>query len=59
MGSLNQAINAAASDTLVRDRLKHEGAQAISGTPEDFGQALSAELEMWRGVVQKSGMALD
>ncbi|MNL42789.1 Tripartite tricarboxylate transporter family receptor [compost metagenome] len=59
VGSLNQAINAAASDTLVRGRLKHEGAQAISGTPEDFGQALSAELEMWRGVVQKSGMALD
>lgn len=59
VGRLNQAINAAASDTLVRDRLKHEGAQAISGSPEDFGQALSAELEMWRGVVQKSGMALD
>jgi len=43
----------------VRDRLQHEGAQAISGSPEDFGQALSAELALWRGVVQQSGMALD
>ncbi|MBB1624316.1 tripartite tricarboxylate transporter substrate binding protein [Achromobacter sp. UMC71] len=59
VGKLNQAINAAASDTLVRERLQHEGAQAISGSPDDFGQALSAELRMWRGVVQQSGMALD
>ncbi len=59
VGKLNQAINAAASDPLVRDRLQHEGAQAISGSPEYFGQALSAELQMWRGVVQQSGMALD
>lgn len=56
---LNQAINGAASDKQVADRLKHEGAQAISGSPEDFANALSAELEMWQGVVRKSGMALD
>ena len=59
VAKLNQSINAAAADTLVADRLKHEGAQAISGSPDDFGKALAAELEMWQGVVKKSGMALD
>jgi tripartite-type tricarboxylate transporter receptor subunit TctC len=59
VGKLNQAINDAAADKLVADRLKHEGAQAISGSPDDFGKALTAELEMWQGVVKKSGMALD
>ncbi|MNR50080.1 Tripartite tricarboxylate transporter family receptor [compost metagenome] len=59
MGKLNQTINAAAADALVSDRLKHEGAQAISGSPEDFGKALAAELDMWQAVVKKSGMALD
>ncbi|UAN00841.1 tripartite tricarboxylate transporter substrate binding protein [Achromobacter mucicolens] len=59
VGKLNQAINDAAADKLVADRLKHEGAQAISGSPDDFGKALAAELEMWQGVVKKSGMKLD
>ncbi len=59
VGKLNQSINDAAADALVSDRLKHEGAQAISGSPDDFGKALAAELEMWQGVVKKSGMALD
>jgi len=59
VGRLNQAINDAAADKLVADRLKHEGAQAISGSPGDFGKALAAELEMWQGVVKKSGMKLD
>ncbi|AHV94867.1 tripartite tricarboxylate transporter substrate binding protein [Bordetella holmesii] len=59
IGKLNAAINDAAADKLVADRLRHEGAQAIRGTPDDFGQALATELQMWQGVVKQSGMALD
>lgn len=59
VATLNKAINDAAADSRVADRLKHEGAQAISGSPEDFGKALAEELAMWREVVKKSGFSLD
>ncbi len=56
---LNDAINEAAADPRVKDRLTHEGAQTFRGTAQDFGQALGAELAMWREVVQKAGVKLD
>ncbi|OZI74496.1 tripartite tricarboxylate transporter substrate binding protein [Bordetella genomosp. 12] len=59
IAKLNQSINDAAADKLLAERLSHEGAQAIRGTPEEFAEALAAELQMWQGVVKQSGMALD
>jgi tripartite-type tricarboxylate transporter receptor subunit TctC len=59
VAQLNKAIHAATADELVSERLKHEGAQAMTGSPEDFGQALAAELEMWQGVVKNSGLVLN
>ncbi|MBO1110904.1 tripartite tricarboxylate transporter substrate binding protein [Bordetella petrii] len=56
---LNQAVNAAAADDLVRRRLTNEGATLYPGKPEDFGRALSVELALWRGVVRQSGIRLD
>ncbi|WP_459615485.1 tripartite tricarboxylate transporter substrate binding protein [Bordetella sp. 2513F-2] len=56
---LNREINAAAGAKLVHERLVHEGADTLSGSPADFAQALAAELDMWRGVVKRSGMTLD
>lgn len=48
---LNLATNEIAKDQLISDRLKHEGAEVVTGTPEDFGQMLKQELTMWRSVV--------
>jgi len=56
---LNQAVNEAAAADLVRQRLTNEGADLYAGKPEDFAHALSAELALWRGVVQQSGIRLD
>lgn len=59
VAKLNGAVNEAAADPRVKDRLTHEGAQLLRGSPQDFGQALGAELAMWRAVVQKAGVKLD
>ncbi|GAB1578284.1 tripartite tricarboxylate transporter substrate binding protein [Bordetella petrii] len=56
---LNTAVNEAAAADLVRQRLTSEGADLYAGPPEDFSRALSAELALWRGVVQRSGIRLD
>ena len=59
IAKLNTAINEAASDPLVRNRLTHEGADPINAAPDYFAQNLSRELALWRGVVKQSGMQLN
>jgi tripartite-type tricarboxylate transporter receptor subunit TctC len=39
--------------------LVHEGAEAISGSPEAFAQTLSHELVQWRAVAKAAGCAAD
>ena len=58
VNQLNQAINEVAAADLVRNRLVHEGADPISGSPADFKRALTSELALWKGVVKTSGMKL-
>ena len=53
---LNHAIHEAAARDPVHARLQQEGAQAVSGTPEEFAQALSRELVQWRGVAKAAGL---
>jgi tripartite-type tricarboxylate transporter receptor subunit TctC len=53
---LNRAINAAAGNDLIKNRLAAEGADSFSGTPADFGKVLSTELSLWRGVVKAAGI---
>jgi hypothetical protein len=56
---LNQAINEVAAQEPVRSRLMHEGAEAISGTPEAFARTLSHELVQWRAVAKSAGLRAD
>jgi len=56
---LNQAINEVAAQEPVRSRLMHEGAEAISGTPEAFARTLSHELVQWRAVAKAAGLRTD
>jgi len=48
---LNAAANKIAQGQLISNRLKHEGANVVTGTPGDFGKMLKQELTMWRSVV--------
>ncbi|WP_144639864.1 tripartite tricarboxylate transporter substrate binding protein [Bordetella genomosp. 13] len=57
--TLNKAVNAAASDELVRRRLTEEGADLYAGKPADFARTLSSEMTLWRGVVKQSGFSLN
>ncbi len=56
---LNLAINEVAAHAPVRTRLMHEGAEAISGTPEAFARTLSHELVQWRAVAKAAGLRPD
>jgi tripartite-type tricarboxylate transporter receptor subunit TctC len=56
---LNQAIHEVAAQEPVRSRLMHEGAEAISGTPEAFARTLSHELVQWRAVAKSAGLRAD
>jgi len=56
VATLNQAINDVAAAEPVKTRLVHEGADSMSLTPAQFGQALRAELTLWRNVAQRTGM---
>jgi len=56
---LNLAINEVAAHDPVRTRLVHEGAEAISGSPEAFAQTLSHELVQWRAVAKTAGLRAD
>ena len=55
---LNAAINEAAAHGPVPERLDHEGAESISGSPEDFRRTLAAELANWRAVVKNAGIRM-
>ena len=53
---LNVAINEAAARDPMRSRLSHEGADAVSGSPADFRNALVAETVLWREVAKTAGL---
>lgn len=56
---LNEAANAGLQNQEVLRSLTTEGAVALGGTPEAFGQLIAREIPRWREVVRASGMKLD
>lgn len=56
VAQLNKAINEAAAHGLVADTLRTEGAESISGSPDDFRKTLTSELASWRAVVKSAGI---
>ena len=43
----------------VREKIASEGAEVISGTPEQFADLLKEEIEKWGRVVKESGAKVD
>jgi tripartite-type tricarboxylate transporter receptor subunit TctC len=52
---LNKALNAAVAGDEVRKRLALEGAEPVTGTPEDYAADLDKEERLWAKVVKESG----
>jgi tripartite-type tricarboxylate transporter receptor subunit TctC len=52
---LNKALNTALATDEVRKRLALEGAEPVSGTPEQYAADLDKEVTLWAKVVKESG----
>jgi tripartite-type tricarboxylate transporter receptor subunit TctC len=52
---LNKEINAALADPKLKARLAELGAEAFTGTPEDYGRYLMGEIDRWAKVIEFSG----
>jgi tripartite-type tricarboxylate transporter receptor subunit TctC len=56
---LNDEINSALADPKMKARLAQLGANALPGSPADFGRLLAAETEKWATVVKFAGVKAD
>jgi len=56
---LNKALNQVLADKEIARRIEDHGADVETGTPEQFGGLVKAELAKWRGVVQRAKLTAD
>ncbi|MGO4330860.1 Bug family tripartite tricarboxylate transporter substrate binding protein [Cupriavidus sp. 2TAF22] len=56
---LAQTMQAALADKTLRDKLAAQGAEVLSGTPQQFAAMLKADLDKWAVIVKKSGAQVD
>jgi tripartite-type tricarboxylate transporter receptor subunit TctC len=55
LNRLNQEINAALADPVIKAKLADMGLSRMGGSPADFGSFIAAETEKWGKVVKFSG----
>ncbi|HEY4138623.1 MAG TPA: tripartite tricarboxylate transporter substrate-binding protein, partial [Casimicrobiaceae bacterium] len=55
---VNGAVKTVLGDADVRERLEREGAEVVSGTPEQLGFIIAHDLARWKKLVADIGMAL-
>lgn len=53
---LNTAVNAAMTSAQMKDRLRSQGADALSGTPQQLADLVRSELEKYRRIIQSAGI---
>jgi tripartite-type tricarboxylate transporter receptor subunit TctC len=56
---LNSEVNRVLQTAEVREKFASEGAEVISGTPEQFADLLKQEIERWGRIVKESGAKVD
>ncbi len=56
---LSQTMQAALADKALRDKLAAQGAEALTGTPQQFAAMLKADMDKWAVIVKKSGAQVD
>lgn len=59
IAKLNQDIGRVLATGEMRARLEAEGAEAGSGSPEEFGRFFRAEIDKWARVIQSAGIRLE
>ncbi len=56
INKLNDRINAALADVVVKSRLAELGATTLTGTPAEFGELLARETTKWANVIKFAGI---
>ena len=56
---LNREINAILANPDMRQKLAEQGAQAVGGTPEAFGEHISRERQKWSKVVRDAAIVVN
>ncbi len=56
---LNAAIVKVLSDPALKERLAQDGIEAVGSSPEQFNEALQAEIKKWGDVVRQANITLD
>jgi tripartite-type tricarboxylate transporter receptor subunit TctC len=56
---LNREITAVMQEVEMRDRLSAQGAEPLTGTPEDLRRHLAAEIDRWGKVVREAGIKVE
>jgi len=59
VAKLNQEIARILNSAEMRERLSHEGADVVGGSPERFGAFYRAEIEKWGKVIRAAGIKLE
>ena len=59
VNKLNAELIKALRSPDVAARISAAGAQAVGGTPEQFGQHIAAEVSRWRKVVKDVGIRVE
>lgn len=56
---LNTEITAVMQDAEMRERLRAQGAEPLTGTPDDLSRHLAAEINKWSRVVREAGIKVE
>jgi tripartite-type tricarboxylate transporter receptor subunit TctC len=59
ISKLNSEVNRVLQMPEVREKFASEGAEVVSGTPQQFGDLMKQEIEKWGLVVKESGAKVD
>lgn len=56
---INNALNTALNDSVVKERLKAAGLDPVGGTPEQFAKLIHDESTKWAPIIKRSGARID
>jgi tripartite-type tricarboxylate transporter receptor subunit TctC len=56
---INAQVNAILQEKEVQEFLWQNGADPVGGSPQDYARIIKADFDLWRPVVQRSGMTAD
>lgn len=59
VAKLNQEIARMLNSAELRERLAHEGAEVMGGSPQEFGRFYRAEIDKWAKVIRAAGIRLE